>query len=97
MLKNSSKGSKEYYDALDDTKEALSDLLNISEDFIDDKFVDSLANDADSMKLMEEAAKGNGDAIDELRQKTLKNIVLNLELNDSKLDNNALWERVQGL
>lgn len=97
MLKNSSKGSKEYYDALDDTKEALSDLLNISEDFIDDKFVDSLANNADSMKLMEEAAKGNGDAIDELRQKTLKNIVLNLELNDSKLDNNALWERVQGL
>ena len=34
MLKNSSKGSKEYYDALDDTKEALSDLLDISEDFI---------------------------------------------------------------
>lgn len=97
MLKNSSKGSKEYYDALDDTKEALSDLLNISEDFIDDEFVDSLANNADSMKLMEEAAKGDGDAIDALRQKTLDNLILHLEINSEDLDNNTLLERVHGL
>jgi len=97
MLKNSSKGSTEYFEALQDTRSALSDLLDISEEFLNDDFVDSLANDADSMKLMEDAAKGDGDAIDSLRQKTLDNIILNLELNDSELSNEEVLNRVHDL
>ena len=97
VLKNSSKGSEEYYGAVQDVKDTMSDLLDISSDYIDIDFVDSLANDADSMALMEKAAQGDGEAIDELRQKALQSIVMNLELNDDAISNEEVWSRVQSL
>ena len=56
ILKKSSKGSQEYFKASQEVKDAMSDLLDISSDFIDTDFVDSLANDAESMELMKKAA-----------------------------------------
>ena len=97
ILKNSSKGSEEYCDALNNTRDAMSDLLDISSDYMSADFVDSLANDADAMALMEQAANGDGDAIDALRQKALEDIVLNFELDDDAISNEELWNRVQGL
>lgn len=97
ILKNSSKGSEEYSDTLSEVKNAMSDLLDISSDFISADFIDSLVNDADAMKLMQKAAQGDGEAIDALRQKALENIILNLKLNDSELTNEELWNKVQSL
>lgn len=97
ILKNSSKGSEEYSDTLSEVKDAMSDLLDISSDFISADFIDSLMNDADAMELMQKAAQGDGEAIDALRQKALENIILNLELNDSQLTNEELWNKVQSL
>lgn len=97
ILKKSSKGSNEYYEASKKTKAAMSDLLDISSDFISLDFVDTLANDAEAAALMERAAKGDGEAIDELRQKALKDIILHMELDDTDLTGEELWNRVQGL
>lgn len=97
ILKKSSKGSDEYYEASKKTKAAMSDLLDISSDFISLDFVDTLANDAEAAALMERAAKGDGEAIDELRQKALKDIILHMELDDTDLTGEELWSRVQGL
>lgn len=96
ILKKSSKGSEEYFKAAEGTKDALSDLLDISTEFIDLDFVDTLANDEESMELMKKAAEGDGEAIDQLRQKALESIVLNMEISGD-LSNEELWTKVQEL
>lgn len=78
ILQNSSKGSEEYFDAMQSTRSAMSDLLDISEDFISADLVDSLANNAENMELMQRAAEGDGEAIDQLRQLALEDIVVNI-------------------
>lgn len=90
ILKESDASSEEYCEALDGMKNAMSDILDISEDFLSDDF---LLENMDDIKL---AAEGDADAIDRLRQAALEDIVLNLELN-SDLTNEELWTRIQGL
>jgi hypothetical protein len=73
--------SQEYVKALNGTKKALSDVLDVSEDFITTDFVTS----ADNLELIEKAAKGDADAIDELGMALAENIAL---MNISKVDTN---------
>ena len=87
VLQNSSEGSEEYFDAMQDTRKAMSDLLNISEDFISSDFINNLANTTEGMELMQRAAEGDGDAIDALRQQALEDIILHLNLDDTGLTN----------
>lgn len=90
ILEESDAASEEYCDALDGMKNAMSDILDISEDFLSDDFI---VNNMDDIKL---AAEGDAEAIDRLRQAALEDIVLNLELNGD-LSNEELWTKVQGL
>ena len=86
MLKKSTKGYEEYFEAMEGTKDALADLLDLSADSFSADFVESLAKDTKSMELMEKAAKGDGDAIDELRAKALDDIVANIDLDETKFE-----------
>lgn len=61
ILKESDASSEEYCEALDGMKNAMSDILDISEDFLSDDF---LLENMDDIKL---AAEGDADAIDRLR------------------------------
>ena len=60
--KEASKMSEEYAEALQGTKEAVSDLLDVSEDFIDSDFISKPEN----LELIGKAAEGDAEAIDEL-------------------------------
>ena len=60
--KEASKMSEEYADALGKTKTAVSDLLDVSEDFIDSDFISKPEN----LELIGKAAEGDAEAIDKL-------------------------------
>lgn len=61
VLTNSSKESEEYAEAMSGVKDALSDVLDISEDYISADFV------ADNLDLIAQAATGDVEAIEALR------------------------------
>lgn len=73
ILRKSSKESKEYSDALNDTRSALSDVLGVEEEFIENDFIEQHLDD---IKL---AAEGNGAAIDRLKQALATDIILNVQ------------------
>jgi TP901 family phage tail tape measure protein len=91
ILKNSSKTSEEYTDAMSGAKEAMADLLDVTEDFISDDFV------TENMEDIAKAADGDADAIDRLRSSMLEDIVMHLDLDDSALSNEQLLEQVNNL
>ena len=72
ILKKSSKESEEYAVALDETKEAMSKLLDIDEEFLSNDFI------TDNLDDIEKAADGNEEAIDRLREAALDDIVINI-------------------
>ena len=79
ILQKSSKGSEEYFQAANGTREALADLFDVSKDYISLDFVDSLASSKKGLELMNKAAKGDGEAIDELRKKASEDIILKVK------------------
>jgi hypothetical protein len=70
--KEASKMSQEYAKAMQGTKKALSDVLDVSEEFISTDFVSS----AENLKLIEKAAEGDAEAIDELSRKLAEDIAI---------------------
>lgn len=62
VLKNSSKSSQEYAKAINGLKNALSDALDVSEEFISTAFIEN----EDNLKLIEDAANGSTEALDQL-------------------------------
>lgn len=91
ILKNSSKESEEYADAMTGSKEAMADLLDVTEEFISDNFV------TENMEDIAKAAEGDADAIDKLRASMLEDIVMHLDLDDSALSNEQLLGQVNNL
>lgn len=90
VLNESDESSQEYFEAMTNMKDAMSDVLNISEDFLSDDFI------TENMEDIEKAANGDAEAIDRLRAAALEDIVMNFELN-SDMTNQELWTKVQGL
>ena len=72
-------------------KGALSDVLGVEEDFIYDSFI----TNSENIDLITEAAKGSGDAIDELRRKLTDSIILKIAA-ENDLDVNT-QSKVLGL
>ena len=72
VLKNSSRESQEYAEALSGMKDALADILDINEDLLSENFV------VDNLPLIEKAAEGSAEAIDELTSKLDEEIILNI-------------------
>lgn len=84
------RSSEEYKTAIIGTKKALSDLLDVSEDFISYDFIEQ----GDNLKLIEEAANGSADAIDQLGIKLSRSIAENNfnELMIQDFANAAEWD-----
>ena len=62
ILKNSSKTSQEYAKTINGIKNALSDMLDVSEKFITSDFIEDEAN----LELIQQAAEGSTEALDQL-------------------------------
>ena len=74
VLKKSSKTSQEYGQALDEMRGALADVLDVNADLISNDFM----TDPGNLALIEQAAKGSGEAIDALRAKMDEELILNI-------------------
>lgn len=73
ILKKSDSASQEYYDAMIDIKDAMSDVLGVSEEFLTDEFITKNLTD------IGKAAEGDADAIDRLAAAASKDILLNVD------------------
>lgn len=90
ILRKSSKESEEYAIALDETKEAMSKLLDIDEEFLSNDFITENLDD------IEKAADGNADAIDRLREAALDDVIVNITAQNN-LDDSYLADEVDNL
>lgn len=84
ILKKSDSSSQEYYDAMVDIKDAMSDVLGVSEEFLSDDFI---TNNLDDIAL---AANGDAEAIDRLALAASKDIVINLDFEDETVKQEVL-------
>ena len=93
ILKKSSKESEEYEEALDGMRDALSDVLDVSNDFVSDNFIVKQLVD------IEKAANGDAEAIDRLRQALAQDIVYNIAINNgfTEEEANGLVQQIQTL
>ena len=96
VLKESSKESQEYWEALKDTQDALADLLDVGEEaekYFDDDFITKHMDD------ISEAAEGNADAIDRLRDSFADELILQIAIDNDLTDDvrNQLVENVNML
>lgn len=72
VLRNSSKESQEYVDALIELRSSLSDIFGLQEEFISDDFI------INNLDTIEQAAMGNMAAIDQMRAALSNDIVMNV-------------------
>lgn len=86
ILKKSSIESEEYYDALHDMRDAMGDLLDLSDDVAKYLDGDFFTNNAD---LIKQAAEGSADAIDKLRDAAADSIILSIAI-ENGLDEAAI-------
>ena len=84
MLQHSNKDSQEYLDALSGMRKAMSQLLDISEDYVSSNFLN------ENLELIGKAAEGDAEAIDNLRTALAKDVVMNLKLNDESFRDDLL-------
>ena len=84
VLKKSDKSSEEYSEAMQGMKDAMSDVLGVSEDFLSDDFI------IQNMKDIELAAKGDAEAINRLALAAAKDILVNVEFDSEEAKNKAI-------
>lgn len=87
ILKNSSRESEEYAEALSNTQEALADILDTSVDYVSEDFV------KEHMEEIGKAAEGDAEAIDNLHKALARQIVLDIAVEnglDTETQNNLL-------
>lgn len=84
ILTKSTNSSEEYITAMDEIKDAMSDVLGVSKEFISDDFIIKHLSD------IELAAKGDADAIDRLALAAARDILINISLNDKELQQQLL-------
>lgn len=76
VLQNSDEASEEYADAMTGIKDAMSDVLGVSSEFLSDDFI------LQNMSDIEAAANGDAEAIDRLAIAAGKDILINLDFQD---------------
>lgn len=84
VLRNSSKESEEYAEAIIGVKNALSDVLGVQESFISNDFIERNLSD------IEAAVQGETDAIDRLKMALGEDIILQVTMDDSDAQQKAL-------
>lgn len=84
ILDKSDSGSEEYMSAMSGMKNAMSDVLGVSEDFLSDDFI---LQNMEDIKL---AAEGDADAIDRLAIAAGRDIIVNLDIADEGVKEEVL-------
>ena len=84
VLDQSDEGSEEYIEAMNNMKDAMSDVLGVNEDFISDKFI------LDNLSLIEKAAEGSAEAIDDLAAALGQEIIYDITIDGSQAEKDAL-------
>ena len=84
ILDKSDKGSEEYTEAMNNMKDAMSDVLGVNEDFISDKFI------LENLSLIEKAAEGSAEAIDDLAAALGQEIIYDITIDGSQAEKDAL-------
>lgn len=92
VLKDSaSKGTSDWYEAVGQLDEAMSDILNIDIGSLSNEFYE----DAEAIEAMERAANGDMDAIDDLRRIANEDIIMHMQVSDISTDDlKALREQL---
>ena len=90
ILTDSTSSAEEYSEAMGGMKEAMADLLDISKDFIDSKFI------KENMEDIKLAAEGDADAIDRLKANLVDPIVAKIAV-DNKINEADLMNDVNDL
>ncbi len=88
ILKKSSKSSVEYYNAMEDMREALGDVLDITDP---SQLSANFFDNAENLDLVSKAAEGDADAIEALRDAAYEDILVNVT---SNLDSPEMTEEV---
>lgn len=93
ILKKSSADSEEFARAMNDTRNAVADLLDINKDFVSSEFISG------NLDLIKQAATGSAEAIDKLKQKLSEQIVIDIvgvdKLTDLPADIMTQWQWLQ--
>lgn len=93
ILNNSTESSEEFFNAMDNTRDAVSKLLDISKDFVSSNFIQ------DNLELIKEAATGSAEAIDQLKQNLSEQIIINIvgvdRLEDLPIEIMTQWQWLQ--
>lgn len=76
IMKKSTKESEEFADAANGMRDALSDVLDVSEEYISNDFM------ADHLDDIKKAAEGDADAIDRLKAALADDIIANIIVNN---------------
>lgn len=75
---SASKGTSDYYEALDTLDQAMSDILNIDVGTLSNEFYEN----EDALNAMARAADGDASAIDDLRKLATEDIIMHLQVSD---------------
>lgn len=84
ILKKSDKSSEEYAGAMSDVKDAMSDVLGVSEEFLSDDFI------LENMEDIKKAAEGDAEAIDRLAIAASKDILIGVGFENENVKNEVL-------
>lgn len=84
ILTKSNKNSEEYVSAMASMKDAMSDVLGVSEEFLSDDFI------IQNMEKIKLAAKGDADAINELAIAASRDILVHLDFENDEIKNEIL-------
>ena len=80
ILEKSDEGSQEYAEAMNGVRDAMSDVLGISEEYIDNDYI------VENLEDIEKAAKGDAEAIDRLKAAMAENIICKIMAVDNFSD-----------
>lgn len=86
---DASKGTADYYEALDTLDKAMSNILDIDMGTLSNDFYEN----ADAMAAMEAAANGDMSAIDTLRQMTAEDIIMHMEVQNISAEDHAALQQ----
>lgn len=76
-IEDAAEGTEDFYNSLDSTREAVSELLDVSKDYVSDDFV------VTHLEEIQAAAEGDADAIDNLKAMLLEDIVANITISNN--------------
>ena len=82
---DAAKGTSDYYEALGELDEIMSDILNIDTGSLSNDFY----NNAEAIDAMSRAAQGDASAIDDLRRLAAEDLVMNLDIQGVSAEDSA--------